>query len=41
MSRVDIELVPGALAGTIEVGGWRPEGMARQAVEALRFWGMG
>ncbi len=32
---VSVKLVPAALAGLIEVGGWRPEGKVRQAVEAL------
>ena len=45
MSTVSIELVLDALAGPIEVGGGRPEGTVRQAVEALvgtlRFLGDG
>lgn len=34
-STIDISLTPDALARTIEIGGWRPRGVALNAVEAL------
>jgi hypothetical protein len=35
MSLINISLVPDALSQPIEIGGWRPEGVARDAIEAL------
>jgi len=35
MSAVSIELIPDALAQPLQVGGWKPEGVAKQAFEAL------
>jgi hypothetical protein len=34
-SQVSIELIPDVLAQPLEIGGWRPEGVARDAVETL------
>lgn len=34
-STIDIEIIPDELNQPIEVGGWRPEGTARTAIEAL------
>jgi hypothetical protein len=35
MSAVTVELLPDALSQPIQVGGWRPQGVVRDAVEAL------
>jgi hypothetical protein len=35
MSAVSVQLIPDALTQPIEVGGWKPQGVAKQAVEAL------
>jgi len=35
MSAVTIELIPDALAQPLQLGGWKPEGVAKQAFEAL------
>lgn len=35
LSLINVELIPDELAQPIEIGGWRPEGTAKQAVEAL------
>ena len=35
MSLISVELIPDELAQPLEIGGWRPEGTAKQAVETL------
>jgi hypothetical protein len=35
MSLIAVDLVPDALSQPIEIGGWKPQGVAKQAVEAL------
>jgi hypothetical protein len=35
LSLINVELIPDELAQPIEIGGWRPEGTAKQAVETL------
>lgn len=35
MSAITVQLIPDVLAQPIEVGGWRPEGVVKEAVEAL------
>jgi len=35
MSAIVIDLIPDALSQPIEVGGWKPEGVAKEAIEAL------
>ncbi len=35
MSLIGINLIPDALSQPIEIGGWRPEGVAKEAIEAL------
>ena len=35
MSAVTVSLIPDVLAQPIEVGGWRPQGVVKEAVEAL------
>ena len=35
MSAVSVQLIPDALMQPIEVGGWKPQGVAKEAVEAL------
>lgn len=35
LSLITIELIPDELAQPLEIGGWRPEGTAKQAVETL------
>lgn len=35
MSLINVSLIPDALSQPIEIGGWRPEGVAREALEAL------
>jgi hypothetical protein len=35
MSAVTVQLIPDVLAQPFEVGGWKPEGVVREAVEAL------
>lgn len=35
MSLISINLIPDALSQPLEVGGWKPEGVAKEAVEAL------
>lgn len=35
LSLINLELIPDALSQPIEVGGWKPEGVAREAIEAL------
>ena len=35
MSLVSIDLIPDALSQPIDVGGWKPEGVAKEAIEAL------
>jgi hypothetical protein len=35
MSLISINLIPDALSQPLEVGGWRPEGVAKDAIEAL------
>lgn len=35
LSLINLELIPDALSQPIEVGGWKPEGVAREALEAL------
>lgn len=35
MSAVTVALIPDALAQPIEVGGWKPQGVAKEAIEAL------
>lgn len=35
LSLITVELIPDELAQPIEIGGWRPEGTAKQAVEML------
>ena len=35
MSLVTVDLIPDALSRPIEIGGWKPEGVAKDAVEAL------
>jgi hypothetical protein len=35
MSAVTVQLIPDVLAQPIEVGGWRPEGVVKEAIEAL------
>lgn len=35
MSAITIDLIPDALSQPIEVGGWKPEGVAKEAIEAL------
>lgn len=34
-STISVDLIPDALSQPIEVGGWRPEGVVREALEAL------
>ena len=35
LSLINVELIPDELAQPLEIGGWRPEGTAKQALEAL------
>jgi hypothetical protein len=35
MSAVTVQLIPDVLAQPIEVGGWKPQGIAKEAIEAL------
>lgn len=35
MSAISVELIPDALSQPIEVGGWKPQGVAKSALEAL------
>lgn len=35
LSLINLELIPDVLSQPIEVGGWKPEGVAREAIEAL------
>jgi len=35
MSLINVSLIPDALSRPIEIGGWRPEGVARDALQAL------
>jgi hypothetical protein len=35
LSSVDIELIPDVLAQPLQIGGWRPEGTAKDAIETL------
>jgi hypothetical protein len=35
MSAIALELIPDALSQPLEVGGWRPQGVAKEALEAL------
>jgi hypothetical protein len=35
MSLISINLIPDALSQPFEVGGWKPEGVAKDALEAL------
>ncbi len=35
MSAVTVQLIPDVLAQPLEVGGWKPQGVAKQAIEAL------
>lgn len=35
LSSISLDLIPDALSRPIEVGGWRPQGVAKDAVEAL------
>jgi hypothetical protein len=35
LSLINVELIPDELAQPLEIGGWRPEGTAKQAVETL------
>lgn len=35
LATISVTLIPDALAQPVEVGGWRPEGVVREAVEAL------
>jgi hypothetical protein len=35
MSAITLDLIPDALSQPIEVGGWKPEGVAKEAIEAL------
>jgi hypothetical protein len=35
MSAVSVQLIPDALAQPLAVGGWKPEGVAKEAIEAL------
>jgi hypothetical protein len=35
LSLINVDLIPDELAQPIQIGGWRPEGTAKQAVEAL------
>jgi hypothetical protein len=35
MSAVTVQLIPDVLAQPITVGGWKPQGVAKEAIEAL------
>ncbi len=35
MSLISIDLIPDALSQPLEVGGWKPQGVAKDAIEAL------
>ena len=35
LSAISVDLIPDALSQPIEIGGWKPEGVAKEAIEAL------